>query len=382
MIYLSPATSDESQVDPSTHSISRQVLLDPELNGFFYRSDLTVIEQWQLWDDDDVKGVRPRPPASPFGQNQGLYHDDLTDEIQHYLRQMDMEEHSSSCNESTSSRENRRRHHRRRSRSKTRHHPDTLNRSFSQSHTGSFDPTLIPVTNNLSFTKPPIIIEKVLPNSMLTPRPVYPFEQHSPLPIDDPEPYHVREHCEKISRISNRILSMDVIQPSNNDQTRKSHRKRSKHIPVLDLRSMENLLKETEHHRHTATHRSAAHDDDRAEIVEGYFEDSRGRKLKLNGTDAQTMLEHFETSHRPHRHRTPSTFTAGPDINYVERSSSQLPSMNSPPPPPPIEHEENVQAPAEPFDTPDFISPFRYMQSSVNPSLFREYRHLFFNTVQ
>lgn len=359
MIYLSPATPDESAIDSSNNSVSRQVLLDPSLNGFFYRTDFTLIEQWQLWDDVDPTGVRPRPPASPFGQNQGLYHDDITGEIQQYLRHMDMEERSSSSNRSTTSTEYRHRHRHHRSPPKVQHHSNPLSNPFALSRTGSFDPTTIPPFQPREQPKPPIIIEKVLPNSM--PRPQYTFDQSQHIVADDDDTYPINEQSEKMSKEGNRIVYMDVIRSSDN-QPIKPHRKRSKKVPVLDLRSLENLF----HH---------SHDPNDLEIIEGYFEDSRGRKIKLDGNDAQTILEHLETSDRHH-----STITSGPDINYVERPS-QFPSIEAPPstsnPQPEVE-----QPPTNPEDNPDFISPFRYMQSSVNPLLLREYRHLFFNTVQ
>lgn len=351
MIYLSPATLDESAIDSYNNSVSRQVLLDPSLNGFFYRTDFTVIEQWQLWDDVDSTGIRPRPPASPFGQNQGLYHDDLTGEIQQYLRHMDMEEHSSSSSRSTSSSECRRRHHRSPSKS------NTLTKPFALARNSSFDPTTIPLSQPREQPKPPIIIEKILPNTLLSPRSPYALDQ--PHEILDDEPYSINEHGERISREGNRLVYMDVIRPLDSQST-KIHRKRSKKVPVLDLRSLENLFHQSEHHQRSS-------DSNHLEIVEGYFEDAHGRKMKLNGNDAQTVLERFETSNRHHS----STITSGPDINYVERPS-QLPSIEAP-----------VEQPTiKPEDMPDIMSPFRYMQSSVNPLLLREYRHLFFNTVQ
>jgi hypothetical protein len=55
--------------------------------------------------------------------------------------------------------------------------------------------------------------------------------------------------------------------------------------------------------------------------------------------------------------------------------SSEQPSQSSPS----TSHE--IQPSNDPNTTAaiddDYISPFRYMQSSINPVLFREYRHIF-----
>ncbi len=410
------------------------------MDGFFYRTDSIHIEQWQLWDDDDLTGSRPHPPASPFGQHQGLYHDDLTDEIHRYLRHMDDEEHSSSCSCTSSSTEDNRHH---RNKSKSKYNTDPFNASFSHSHTTSFDPLLSSIPNNMKMNKVPIIIEKILPNPMIIKPPKYILEQPQQLfnhsfPIQQindnyipfSDTYQINERGEKITKEGNRILFMDVIQPDKiNNQleptpyiTPRRHRKRSKHVPILDLRSIENLLqdkKSKQHRKPIDNHHLST--SDMLEVVEGYFEDYKGRKLKLNGDDAQIMLDHFESSNKKehrrrrsnsnnkthrHRHRSHSTFAGGPSINYVERSairpSSQpkfieqeqqpIPSVSNneqvneyvsnlyrtSQPSSPINHHESQPANNTDMTTvvdQDYMSPFRYMQSSVNPLLLREYRN-------
>ncbi len=445
IIYLSPATKDESQINNSNNlvsTINRNVLLDPSLDGFFYRTDAIIIEKWQLWDDDDLTGSRPRPPASPFGLHQGLYHDDLTNEIHKYLRHMDDEERSSSCSSSSSSTDHNRHHH---EKSKT----------FSHLHTGSFDPSSIP--NNMGTKKLPIIIEKVVPNPMITRPPQYLLEQSDQsfnpfIPIQQSdnncipfsETYQINEHGEKITQDGNRILFMDVIQPNMIDNkletksyiTPKSRRKRSKHIPIIDLRSVENLLQEKKFKQREKSidkHEKNFEDNhlstsDMLEVVESYFEDYQGRKSKLNNDDAQTMLEHFQGSHKKEHRRTKSpdnithhrrrrkrsTLTAGPSVNYVERPAIRAPSQpksiepeqqsistvlnneqvdeyvsnvygtpeKTSRPSSPINHQESQQSSTNTNKNiaiqQDYLSPFRYMQSSVNPLLFREYRNAFY----
>jgi hypothetical protein len=363
---------------------------------------------------------------------------------------MDGEEPSSCSSSSTEYHH----HHRRRSKSKTKHRTDPLNASFSHSHTSSFDPSSSFIQNNMEMKKAPIIIEKVVPNPMITTHQKYSLEQpeqsFNPIQQTDDnyslfsDTYQINERGEKITKEGNRIVFMDVIQPDtiNNNTTStttelqpykppRSHRKRSKHIPVIDLRSVENLLKKSKSKSHRKNddndeipfendHLSTS---DMLEIVEGYFEDYKGRKLKLDSDDAQAILAHFESSHQTkhrqtsnpnnhhhhHRRRTHSTLTAGPGVNYVERPSIRPKSIESQQQPIPsvLNNEQVGQYVSNIYGTPknpsqpsspisphepepsndvnqlttatnlEYISPFRYMQSSMNPLLLREYRNNF-----
>ncbi|CAF1063614.1 unnamed protein product [Adineta steineri] len=505
VIYISPATDDESQLNRITDrsssipAINRNCLLDPSLDGFFYRTDGNIIEQWQLWDDDDLTGSRPRPPPSPFGQNQALYHDDLTQEIHHYLRRMEDEEASSTCSCSSSSVSSREynRHHRRRQKSKY-DQTDQINISALQSQTSAFEPTNI--QNNIDSKKTqqgPIIIEKVVPNQMTTisqkqptyilqqpqspyiqqqpqspymiqqPQSPYIIEQPPPLPFNHSIPiqetsvnyapysedYQVNERGEKITNEGNRILYMDVIQPNmmmnNNNNIEpipyiaqpvmsrpRRRRRRPKSIPIIDLQSVEKIFseKKPKQRRRTSiiSDQHNIHDEqlstsDMLEIVEGYFEDYKGRKIKLDGHDAQTMLSQLESSSKRDRRRSKSsnnktsrrrqsysTMNVGPTVSYVDRSIIKSPpkhgSIEQPQQqqPPTFNNEQvneyvsniygtcektsqSIRSTATPHHEPepsnqintvnpteqDFISPFRYMQSSINPLLLREYRHTF-----
>jgi hypothetical protein len=308
----------------------------------------------------------------------------------------------------------------------------------------------------MEIKKAPIIIEKVVPNPIKTRRRKYILEQpqqsfNQSIPIQQQtdgnyipfsDTYQINERGEKITSEGNRIVFMDVIQPNViNDNiepkphlTPKSRRKHSRHVPVIDLRSVESLLrdKKSQQRRKSRDHKEENLEDphlstsDMLEIVEGYFEDYRGRKLKLNGHDAQTMLDHLESSnkklhrrtshsnektHRHHR-RNHSTLTAGPGVNYVERPSIQPPPEPAAiePPPQPVlsvsntaqvdEYVSNIYGTPEKTSqpssainhqetpssnntdpmavtNPNYISAFRYMQSSVNPLLLREYRNVF-----
>jgi hypothetical protein len=339
-----------------------------------------------------------------------------------------------------------RRRSRHRSKSKPKHRSDSSDPSFSHSHTSSFDPSSIP--NNINIQKPPIVIEKVVPNPMITTRQIHSIEQPGQADDDDyplfSDTYQINERGEKVTKDGNRIVFMDVVQPNttNDDDTAElqqyrtpqSHRKRSKKIPVIDIRSIESLRRRS---KSKPTRKIADNDaislendhlstSDMLEIVDGYFEDFKGRKLKLDGNDAQDLLDHFELSyetkhrrrsstnthdHHHHHHRrrrTHSTLTSGPGVNYVERASIQLKSIEPQQQMTPMvannEHAaqcvsnmcETMINPTEPATNiphelepsngvnqsttvanTDFMSPFRYMQSSINPLLFREYRNVF-----
>jgi len=293
---------------------------------------------------------------------------------------MDDEDYSSSCSSSSTSTDNDRHHHHHHDKSKSKYNPDQFNASFSHSHTSSFDPSSL-IQNTMEIKKLPIIIEKVVPNPMLT-RP----QQSLNNSISYSDTYQINEHGEKITQEGNRILFMDVVQP--NIIESKKHRKRSKHIPIIDLRSFENLLQDQQSKKNL--HNQDLSTSDMLEIIEGYFEDYKGRKLKLNGDDAQTILDHFEASHKnnsnnkTHRRRreSHSTLSTGPSVNYVERSAIRTLPTEQDQQSIPSEQVNDSQISNDPNNNiagtdDDYISPFRYMQSSVNPKLFREYRHTF-----
>lgn len=382
---------------------------------------------------------------------------------------MDDEDDSSSCSCSSSSSESER-HHRRRQKSNYDSNAGQLNPTPSQSQNSSFDPTLQTHLEMRAAQPAPIIIEKVVPNTMVTmpppSQPTYIMQQpipqqailHPPLPpteessvryVPYSETYQINERGEKITTEGNRILYMDVIQPntpSDNPPSmpyiaqpsgdRPHRRRRPKPIPVVDLQSVEKIFHERKHRQRRASNRSdrgstkerQLSTTDMLDIVEGYFEDYKGRKIKLNGRDAQEMLQHFDLSAKNERRASQSssqqtyrrrrenhsTIDAGPSVNYVERSMVRTPSQHAPTPQlgsfknvqvdeyvssiygssekgaPSIksssshQQQQQQQQQATPTTNPQptaeeqaFISPFRYMQSSVNPLLLREYRHAF-----
>ncbi|CAF1215279.1 unnamed protein product [Rotaria sp. Silwood1] len=487
VIYISPAVDDEFQFNQLTDchgsisSINRNYLLDPSNDGFFYRTNATIIEQWQLWHDVDLNKSRPRPPDSPFGVHQGLYHDDLTNEVHQHLHHMDDEEISSSCSCSSSSRSSMKSDRHRRTRSNAKHDIDQLNTAGLHLQTTSFNP--LSVQNNIEIKRSqqaPIVIEKVIPNPMITfskKRPRYILEQPQELfdysistnetdvdTISVSDSYQVNERGEKYTKEGNRILFMDVIQPKlTNNKTEplsyitpksnkistsnitqkpyiipknhsRSHRRRTTHIPVIDLKSIHSLINQKKYEqRQTSIDSDENQSDhynlttsDMLEIVEEYFEDHRGRKLKINNHNTQTTLDHLESvsendyhdenrsnnkSHRRRRRQSYSTLISGPSLNYVERPSVRstskktlIESKKSHPSVLNNEHVSNnygtsgkisqtIKSPTlstKPDATQisnnpktsdiinqDFISPFRYMQSSVNPLLLREYRKAF-----
>ncbi|CAF2716739.1 unnamed protein product [Rotaria sp. Silwood2] len=503
IIYISPAIDDEYQLNKITDrssslsSIDRNYLLDPSSDGFFYRTDATIIEQWQLWNDVDLNESRPRPPDSPFGLRQGLYHDDLANEIHQHLHHMDDEESSSSssCSSSSSIKSDR---HRRKG-PNARLDTNQSNAANLPSQTSSFDP--LSVRNNMEMKRPqqtPIVIEKVVPNPMITipqKRPKYILEQPQEsfdysTPVQETnvdyadcvslsDSYQINERGEKITKEGNRILFMDVIQPNlTNNKIEppsyilqksyttstsntipksyikpkpyttpksyiipkahpRSHRRRTSHIPVIDLQSLQNLFNQ----RKFKQRRESIDSDekqlndyhlttsDMLEIVEEYFEDYKGRKIKLNKHGTQSTLDNLESvsedehreanisNHKTHRHRqSHSKLISGPLLNYVERSSIRPVSKQASvepnqsnlsvfhnqqineyesniygksgkisqtiksPTPSTNHHETQTSNKSNNVDvttTQDYISPFRYMQSSVNPLLLREYRKAF-----
>ena len=454
-------------------SVDRSYLLDPSSDGFFYRTDASIIEQWQLWDDNDLSGSRPHPPTSPFGKHQGLYHDDLTDEVHQFLTHVDDEEASttSSCSCSSSSslsslsmKSGRLHRHRQDSYEDieqfnalaSNSQTNLLNSSSSKQN----DMEIIPLQRT------PIVIEKLMPNPIIgVPQnyPSYILEQpqqvsYPSIPVQDTIPtytafsdtYRINERGEKITEEGNRILFSDVIQPNvinNNIQAQSyktpkfyaySNRKRSKHIPVIDLQSIQNLLnnrafkqrrksinidEKTLQDHHLAT-------SDMLEIVEEYFEDHKGRKIKLNNHNTQALVDYLEPSNtkrrrsthnkRVRRRRTHSTLNAGPSISYVERpyvrpsaEHGSIELQQQEPTPFVINNERvneyvsNIYGTSEKksrspksssssssshnhhetettnttnnvnVQNQDFVLPLQYMQSSINPLLLREYRKPF-----
>ena len=375
---------------------------------------------------------------------------------------MDDEDQSSSCSYSSSSDSSKNHHQNPHIIQQPIINTSQYNASFSHSQKSSTNPSLLSLQhNNMMINRPqlaPIIIEKVVPNSMpIAPKqsPKFIMQQSPNFIMQQPrqsllsststkqtnikyapysDTYQVNKRGEKFTKEGNRILFMDVIQPNiKNDKIvpepyktpkirSRSHRRRSKHIPVIDLQSVENFIKE---HKKSKSRRISIDNNEQGfedyrlatsdilEIVDGYFEDFQGRKMSLNGHDAQSMLDHLEatkkTRHRrKSRHRSHSILTSGPSINYVERASIQSLSQREfiEPPQQPIspefnseqvnEHVSNISEntiqsiessktqpemeylennnTASMVDL-DYMSPFRYMQSSINPLLLREYRN-------
>ena len=107
--------------------------------------------------------------------------------------------------------------------------------------------------------------------------------------------------------------------------------------------------------------------------------------------------------HRRRQHH--STIKSGPPINYVERSQIKLPSQQSLPARRSLNNEQvdeyvssiygssekaassiksstshqhtQANVPEPTMQNQEFISPFRYMQSSINPLLLHEYRQAY-----
>jgi hypothetical protein len=355
---------------------------------------------------------------------------------------MDDEDRSSACSCSSSSSRYYRKHRHRR---KSRHNTDQLDTSFSHSQASSFKPPSFSLQSNMEMTRSqqaPIIIEKVVPNTMMTipqASPQYVLEQpqqsfNPPAPLQQKNVnyapyssnYEINEHGEKITPGGNRIVYMDVVQPNKTKEEHyitptprsRSHRRRSKHIPVIDLKSVENFIKiEKSKQRKKQKDDNDSEDNylstsDVLELVEGYFDDYKSKKVELNSDDAQAMLNHIATSPKKTKHRrskssynnthreSRSILTSGPTVNYVERPSIVSPFQQ---PNIPVlntdqvneyvaniygtsektfESNESEHNNTEQFNNnagvnENFPAAFRYMQSSVNPMLLREYRNAF-----
>jgi len=259
-------------------------------NGYFYFTDGILIERWELWDDnsgddDDSRSIsRPHPPDSPFGLHQGIYHDDLQEEFDESLRFIDEDEERL-----------------RSSRKHCHHHHHRKSRFISTP--GSFDPTSIQRKNV------PIVIEKVLPQTTAT------------------------TTTSSVCKPSNEIIEAKDQTIFLNDHLLPRRKKSSKHIPMIDLRKIEDQS-------------------DILDIIDGYFEDAKGQKLQFDGHDAQALIEELElltTKKKKSEIKSPRT------ISYVER--------------PPPNNEQNADE-----NNANYISMFRYMQSSVNPQFFHQYQ--------
>ena len=292
---------------------------------------------------------------------------------------------------------------------------------LSRSQTSSFDPRFLPPSIETRPPPPPvpIVIEKVVPNPLITEPPKQhrhyrePSEfvepQASPVPcVPVPDTYRVNDRGEKITKEGNRILFMDVIQagkkedhlPSVQPKVRsRSHHPRRRpvrEIPIIDLESMENLF----HDRHIESSRSQTHlrrqrrspaqdteTSDPLEILDGYFEDQQGRKTKLTGHDAHAMLKQFDLPKKQHHQRTPtktsSTFASGPPTAYVQRarhpSSLHNEQVNqyvstiygTAEPRLPSTHDQEAPSPKTSVHNPNY-----QMASDINPLLLREYRRM------
>ncbi len=385
IIYISPANDDDSQLTRLTdESIIRNYLFDPSYDGFFYRTDASIVEQWQLWDNDDIIGSRPRPPASPFGLHEGLYHDDTTDEIQRYLRNMDDEEHHlCSCSYSNSSKSSHStssistEHSRRRNRhysneQKLSDDSDQYDASFSHLQTSSFEPIIAQNTFETKKSRQaPIIIEKVVPKSVV------------PIPILNPKlpeqsldhsnsieesnlkyvppsnfssfSYQINENGEKITKNGNRIVFMDVVQMNTDKKPidsqsyipirphPRSHRQRSsKHTPVIDIPRIEQLFNEknSKNQRHISINTDNKSKDqpnhinplpilDKLETVVEYFEDYYENQMKLNDQIVQSDSSSIKKQRRKSS-TTSSTNSSKNETHHRHKHSTLIsgPTIN------------------------------------------------------
>ncbi|CAF0907767.1 unnamed protein product [Rotaria sordida] len=371
IIYISPAYDDDSSLNRTNtnrltdESTIRNYLFDPTYGGFFYRTDGSLIEQWQLWDDDDnFIESRPRPPASPFGLHEGLYHDDTTHEIQRYLRRMDDEEPSCSCScsgkslsSSSSSISSTSTDY---SRQHSRHYSnkqqlindiDQFDESFSHLQTSSFEPILPQNNNEIKQTKKaPIIIEKIIPKLTSSIPILNPNLPQQSLDSSDPVQelttttlsqtelpsfsYKINKRGEKITKEGNRILFMDVVQPNihkiqvnpQSYQPPTSHfrprrQRLSKKTPAIDIQSLQRFCDEnnsktqrylytdnkSQNHSNNTKHSTTSN---MFEIIDGYFEDYNGRKINLNNHQAQLMINHFETLSKTNQQRNINTISS------------------------------------------------------------------------
>ena len=450
---MSPANDDQSTVRRTKHAHARHLhstkslsihdyLSDASLDGFFYRTDASLIEQWQLWDDDDQYGSRPRPPASPFGLHEGLYHDDTTQDIQRYLRQMEEEEQEeqqtcSTCpsSDSNTSSESISSHSTSTKSTKVDHTTDQFDRSLANLQVSSFEPT----PRLTQFTTPaPIIIEKKIPalpvlNPILPePRSIPPPHRHRRpkshlpsyegnvdyIPSSDPFSiaYQINERGEKITQDGNRLVFMDVVRPTLNNNKpyesnvysvprKKLHHRRSTHIPVLDLKSIEEMFEKKGARRRQSIHLDEqtidpAHSEKRSLTTTDLFrsiDEDRGSvlsslstsKKSIQSSPSSAIGHRVSISSRSHRsdksipsliekkvYPSPPVLTDEQLNRYVStiygvagsiRSSSRSTSHRQ-------VSASSTSSMKSPLVQSPFMSNFRYMQSSINSNLMREYR--------
>lgn len=351
--------------------IARKYLFDSSYNGFFYRTDASLIEQWQLWDDDDdVYQSRPRPPPSPFGLHEGLYHDDTTNELQRYLRHMDEEEeqqeqHSScSCSPSTSSESSctthsscstessRKATRSRANKSKTLEDSDQFNLPLSNVQSSSFEP--VQRRSKKSMKKRPIIIEKILPppiNAIPILHPQLPVQSFEPAPpssssfpaetqIDyrvQPDStsisYQINDRGEKITKEGNRIVYMDVVQMNPNlppidshshptyQPRLQPHRHRTpKQIPVIDMQAIESIFEE----KNSKTHRRP-----KLNINELLKESSKSIKHIISPEQSEVLDRYLPDYHQHSSKSSQRTESSDRTKQRSTRKTSITPSVHS-----------------------------------------------------
>lgn len=346
MIYLTPANEDQSSrrtkhthASKSTASSIQDYLSDPSLDGFFYRTNASSIEQWQLWDDDDHYGSRPRPPASPFGLHEGLYHDDVTQDIQRYLRRMEEEDEtcstcpdskSKSSSESISSYSSSGTDSRK---DESSDNADQFDRTLKNYQVSSFEPEPIR-RRNQGISSAPIIIEKKIP-ALPVLQPHFPKarskrKEFRPQAVEtnvDYVPstnpfsisYQINERGEKITKDGNRLVFMDVVRPTMNHPekelpiypTKKSNRRQSTHIPVLDLQNIEDFFEEARKQRR----RQSIHLDQSQT-----FNPTPTEKRSLTTTDLFRTID---------QHSIHSSLSTGKRSSHNRSSASHQPSISA-----------------------------------------------------
>jgi hypothetical protein len=396
---------------------------------------------------------------------------------------MEDEEHSCSCSCSSKSsslassitteysrRQNR---HRRSNKEKLNDDTDQFNASFSQLQTSSFEP--VSTQNHLDLKETgqkPIIIEKVAPKSISSIPVLNRKLPQQALNSSDSSPktninyisssdfpsfsYEINERGEKITKEGNRIVFMDVVRPTKakkptepptyvplKSRSRPHRQRPSKHIPVVDIQSVEKIFKEKKskiQRRATLTTNKHSEDYlndtkdlttvDMFEILDGYYEDHDGHKIKLSNHEAQSLLDQLESSDKKkpqrknsvmsstdsskseirHRHTRP-IFTIAPSVHYGERpsipslSQSQTSSARKQKPPAPLvltddklhEYVSNIYGTARSAKSSSssdnheerkplnetavievgYASALRYMRSSLNSNFLRQQHHAY-----
>jgi hypothetical protein len=333
---------------------------------------------------------------------------------------------------------------------------DQFDASFSNLQTSSFEP-IVPQKNSKT-KKTPIIIEKIVPKPVLSIPILNPKLPQQSLDLFDSEqesnmnynpssdfssiPYHINERGEKITKEGNRIVFMDVVQMNTNQnpidlqsyRSATAHSKRqraAKHIPILDIQSIERLFNETNSKNQQRTsinidnkskdppnHINHSTATDKLEIIDRYLEDYQGNNIKSTEHPVQSESSSIKNQRRKssiisstnnsktetHPRRSHSSLMTSPPINYVERplvpSSAENPvstiiKQNSPTAPV-LTNEKlhryisdiygiprSIQSASSSGthqeikssnnSNPGYLSAFRYMQSSMNRNAFQEY---------